>query len=61
MLVLFETDTTGRVVRSAVPAPLGGGLDALAEDLVRSMRFEPPRVDGEPAPLRSQVLVRFER
>ncbi len=59
VLVLFQADATGRVTRTAVPSPLGGGLDALAEDLVREMRFVPPVVNGQPAGLRSQVLVRF--
>jgi len=61
VLVLFMTDASGRVVRTAVPSPIGGGLDALAEDLVREMRFVPPVFDGEPAGLRSQVLVRFHQ
>lgn len=61
VLVLFQTDATGRVIRTAVPTPLGGGLDALAEDLVREMRFVPPVVQGMPTGLRSQVVVRFER
>lgn len=61
VLVLFQTDATGRVIRTAVPTPLGGGLDALAEGIVRDMRFLPPVVDGLPTGLRSQVTVRFER
>ncbi len=61
VLVLFQTDPTGRVIRTAVPLPLGGGLDAIAEGLVREMRFIPPVVDGQPTGLRSQVTVRFER
>lgn len=60
VLVLFETDSTGRVVRTAVPQPLGGGLDALAEGIVRDMRFAPRAADGETTGLRSQVVVRFE-
>lgn len=56
ILVLFQTDRTGRVVRTAVPAPIGGGLDGLAEEIVREMRFQP--TDGQG--LRSQVVVRFE-
>ncbi|MEM1054849.1 MAG: hypothetical protein AAGI52_04940 [Bacteroidota bacterium] len=59
VLVLFQTDATGRVIRTAVPRPLGGDLDARAEQLVRSMIFRPARVDGIPTGLRSQVLVRF--
>ena len=59
VLVLFQTDRDGAVIRTAVPTPLGGGLDALAEDLVRQMRFEPPTVGGQRAGLRSQVTVRF--
>ena len=61
VLVLFQTDPTGRVIRTAVPQPLGGGLDGLAEELVREMRFTPPVVQGQPTGLRSQVTVRFER
>lgn len=61
VLVLFQTDPSGRVIRTAVPMPLGGGLDALAEGIVREMRFVPPVVDGLPTGLRSQVTVRFER
>ena len=57
VLVLFQTDRTGRVVRTAVPTPIGGGLDGLAEEIVREMRFE-SAVAGEG--LRSQVIVRFE-
>lgn len=60
VLVLFQTDRDGTVIRTAVPTPLGGGLDALAEDLVRQMRFAPPSVGGQPTGLRSQVTVRFE-
>ncbi|MGB3542248.1 TonB family protein, partial [Rubrivirga sp.] len=60
VLVLFQADRNGRVVRTAVPTPLGGGLDALAEEIVREMRFDPPVVDGIPTGLRSQVVVRFE-
>ena len=59
VLVLFQTDRDGTVVRTAVPTPLGGGLDALAEELVRQMRFAPPTVSGQPTGLRSQVTVRF--
>ncbi|MEM6325876.1 MAG: energy transducer TonB [Bacteroidota bacterium] len=59
VLVLLQTDATGRVIQTAVPRPIGGGLDALAEDLVRTMQFRPPRVRGLPTGLRSQVLVRF--
>ena len=59
VLVLFQTDPEGHVIRTAVARPLGGGLDALAEDLVRSMRFVPPIVEGRPTGLRSQVVVRF--
>ena len=61
VLVLFETDRDGRVIRTAVPAPIGGGLDGLAEALVREMVFVPPRVSGRPTGLRSQVTVRFAR
>ena len=61
VLVLFQTDASGAVIRTAVPTPLGGGLDLLAEDLVRQMRFEAPTVDGEATGLRSQVTVRFQR
>ena len=61
VLVLFQTDPTGRVIRTAVPQPLGGGLDGLAEEIVREMRFTPPVVAGQPTGLRSQVTVRFER
>ena len=57
VLVLFQTDRTGRVVRTAVPAPIGGGLDGLAEGIVREMRFRPTTA-GEA--LRSQLIVRFE-
>ncbi|WP_412062975.1 TonB family protein [Rubrivirga sp. IMCC45206] len=60
VLVLFQTDPTGRVIRTAVPTPIGGGLDGLAEEVVREMRFVPPVVDGQPTGLRSQVVVRFE-
>ncbi len=60
VLVLFQADRNGRVVRTAVPTPIGGGLDALAEEIVREMRFDPPVVDGQPTGLRSQVVVRFE-
>ncbi|PAP77173.1 TonB family protein [Rubrivirga marina] len=60
VLVLFQTDDSGRVVRTAVPQPLGGGLDGLAEEIVREMRFVPPVVDGQPTGLRSQVVVRFD-
>ncbi|GAB5534254.1 MAG: hypothetical protein Rubg2KO_05030 [Rubricoccaceae bacterium] len=59
VLVLFQTDATGAVVRTAVPRPIGGGLDALAEEIVRTMRFVPVRSDGQPTRLRSQVVVRF--
>ena len=59
VLVLFQTDASGRVVRTAVANPIGGGLDGLAESLVRDMQFVPPVVSGVPAELRSQVLVRF--
>ena len=59
VVVLFQTDRTGRVVRTAVARPLGGGLDEWAESLVREMRFEAPTVDGQPTGLRSQVTVRF--
>ena len=59
VLVLFQTDPEGRVIRTAVVRPLGGGLDALAEDLVRTMQFIPPTVEGQPTGLRSQVVVRF--
>ncbi len=59
VLVLFATDASGRVVRTAVATPVGGGLDGLAESLVRDMQFVPPVVDGIPTGLRSQVLVRF--
>lgn len=57
--VLFQSDANGNVVRTAVPIPLGGGLDALAEDIVRMMQFEPDVVDGRARGLRSQVFVRF--
>ena len=60
VLVLFQADRNGRIVRTAVPTPIGGGLDALAEEIVREMRFDPPVVDGQPTGLRSQVIVRFE-
>ncbi|MEM0961864.1 MAG: TonB family protein [Bacteroidota bacterium] len=59
VLVLFQTDRTGRVIRTAVPTPLGGGLDALAEEIVREMTFVAPTVDGQATGLRSQVIVRF--
>jgi len=59
VLVLFQTDTNGAVVRTAVPRPIGAGLDALAEEFVRAMRFMPVRADGQPTRLRSQVVVRF--
>ncbi|HEX9950135.1 MAG TPA: TonB family protein, partial [Rubricoccaceae bacterium] len=61
VLVLFQTDASGRVVRAAVATPIGGGLDALAESLVRDMVFVPPVVNGLATGLRSQVLVRFSR
>ena len=61
VLVLFQTDRDGRVVRTAVASPIGGGLDGLAEALVREMVFVPPVVNGIPTGLRSQVVVRFER
>ncbi len=60
VLVLFATDRDGRVIRTAVSSPIGGGLDGFAESLVRDMRFVPPTVGGVPTGLRSQVLVRFE-
>lgn len=60
VLVLFQTDPTGRVIRTAVPSPLGGGLDGLAEAIVQDMQFVPPVVEGRPTGLRSQVVVRFE-
>lgn len=60
LLVLFQTDESGAVVRTAVPRPLGGGLDAMAEEIVRSMRFVPVRVNGRSTGLRSQVVVRFQ-
>lgn len=59
VLVLFRTDPSGAVVRTAVPRPLGGGLDALAEEIVQAMRFIPVRADGQLTGLRSQVVVRF--
>ena len=61
VLVLLETDRDGRVIRTAVPSPIGGGLDGLAEALVREMVFVPPTVGGRPTGLRSQVTVRFRR
>ena len=60
VLVLFETDREGRVIRTAVASPIGGGLDGLAESVVRDMHFVPPVVNGIDTGLRSQVLVRFE-
>lgn len=60
VLVLFQTDRAGRVIRTAVASPLGGGLDGAAEAVVRDMRFVPPVVDGQATGLRSQVVVRFE-
>ena len=39
--------------------PTASGIDALAEDVVRSMRFRPVRANGQPTSLRSQVVVRF--
>jgi TonB family protein len=60
VLVLFQTDPDGRVIRTAVASPIGGGLDALAESIVREMVFVAPVVSGLPTGLRSQVLVRFE-
>ena len=57
VLVLFQTDASGRVIRTAVPTPIGGGLDGLAEEIVREMRFQ-PTVGGQG--LRSQAVVRFE-
>ena len=59
VLVLFQTDARGTVVRTAVPRPIGGGLDAIAEEIVRAMRFTPVRADGQATRLRSQVVVRF--
>ena len=59
VLVLFQTDAAGRVIRTAVPQELGGGLDDLAEALVREMVFVPVTVGGQPTGLRSQVVVRF--
>lgn len=59
VLVLFQTDTEGRVIRTAVARRIGNGLDEVAESLVQSMRFSPPTVDGQPTGLRSQVRVRF--
>lgn len=59
VLVLFSTDASGRVVRTAVATPIGGGLDGLAESLVRDMQFVSPIVGGIPTGMRSQVLVRF--
>ena len=61
VLVLFQTDPGGRVIRTAVASPIGGGLDGFAEALVREMVFVPPVVGGLPTGLRSQVVVRFER
>ena len=61
VLVLFQTDASGRVIRAAVATPIGGGLDALAENLVRDMVFVAPVVNGLATGLRSQVLVRFSR
>ncbi|MDX1420060.1 MAG: TonB family protein [Rubricoccaceae bacterium] len=58
-LVLFATDGTGRVTEAAVAEPLGRGLDALAERVVRAMAFVPPVVDGTETGFRSQVVVRF--
>ena len=58
VLVLFQTDRTGRVVTTAVPTPIGGGLDGLAEEIVREMRFAPS--PDSPSGVRSQVVVRFE-
>ena len=59
VLVLFQTDADGRVIRTAVPRPLGSDADAVAEAVVRAMRFVPVRADGRPTGIRSQVLVRF--
>lgn len=59
VLVLFQTDPDGNVVRAAVAQPVGGGLDELAEDLVRSMHFRPSTVEDQATGLRSQVRVRF--
>ena len=61
VVVLFQADASGRVVRTAVPSPRGDGLDAWAEQVVGAMRFRPPVVDGQPTGLRSQVVVRFGR
>ncbi|MEL6616708.1 MAG: TonB family protein, partial [Bacteroidota bacterium] len=59
VLVLFQTDPEGRVIRTAVARRIGNGLDEAAESLVQAMRFEPPTVDGQPTGLRSQVRVKF--
>lgn len=59
VLVLFQTDDTGKVIRTAVARPVGGGLDGIAEQLVRAMHFFPAEVDGQPTGLRSQVVIRF--
>ena len=61
VLVLFVTDTDGRVAEATVAEPLGSGLDALAERIVRTMRFVPPTVNGVPTVFRSQVTVSFRR
>ena len=59
VLVLFATDPDGNVIRTAISVPIGGGLDGLAESLVREMRFVPPVVGGMTTGIRSQVVVRF--
>ena len=61
VLVMFVTDTEGTVVRTEIAEPVTPEVDAVAEEIVRTMRITPPQVDGQNAVLRSQVRVRFSR
>jgi TonB family protein len=61
VLVMFVTDTTGQVTRTEIARGTTPMVDEAAERIVARMRIVPPRVDGRPAVLRSQVLVRFSR
>jgi TonB family protein len=60
VLVMFVADESGSVAEAVIARGLGGGVDERALDIVRSMRFHPPVIQGQPTELRSQILVRFE-
>lgn len=60
VLVMFVADESGSVSEAVIARGLGGGVDERALEIVRSMRFHPPVIQGQPTDLRSQVLVRFE-